>query len=681
MGFLTVQNDFTHGEFSPRLVARSDITLYKKAASKLRNVLVIPEGGVIRRFGTTTIDKLGNQGSPIAENEYRLGQFQFDEQTNYLLIFTDALLRIYINDLLLVTVVSPYDGTEVQSIKFAQTTNSLVITHPDFQPRELFRDATDQTIWTLQAITFTFLPVHDFFQGTYDAQTFTLSLATVGTGRTLTITAGTFVLTDAFIGGAFVAGGANVDEPIGYARITAVASAVSATVDIVIAFGATAAAGTDVAIAEKAWSDLEADSSGDRGWPVSVTFYQDRLYFGGSRSLPQTLFGSQVGDFIDFEVATGEDDEAIITQLSSNTINDIKHIVSDRSLQIFTFSSEWTPPQLENDPLTPTNISVRKQTNKGTTDVEPVSLDNVTFYVKRGGKGVIAYQFSNDNQAYNSEDISILSSDLIRNPVDSAVLSNSTREDADYLFLCNEDGTLAAYQTLQAQDVSAWTLQETFDRKGESEILANFKRVVSVGDNIYFLINRPNVDNTFGPFLEKLNFDVFTDATISQTFGSPVKVISGLDDLEGQTVQVRGDDFVFPDKVVTSGQIDLTDDIAPDSDGVSSADVGLGFNTEVSSLPIVIATSSGETNYVPKRVNRVFINFFESLGVSVNGIPIPNLEFNDTFTIDCLQESCPPQTGVEQVYIQGWEISPTVSITQDKPLPMTILAVGFEVGT
>ena len=41
--------------------------------------------------------------------------------------------------------------------------------------------------------------------------------------------------------------------------------------------------------------------SNDKGYPRSVTFHQNRLIFGGSRDKPQTIFGSQSGDFFNFD--------------------------------------------------------------------------------------------------------------------------------------------------------------------------------------------------------------------------------------------------------------------------------------------------------------------------------------------------------------------------------------------
>ena len=84
MGTLFVQNDFTHGEMEPKLIARSDIVMYKKAARKMRNVVVIPGGGAKRRFGTNFITDITDSATA-----WRMHDFEFTEEKIFLLIYIE----------------------------------------------------------------------------------------------------------------------------------------------------------------------------------------------------------------------------------------------------------------------------------------------------------------------------------------------------------------------------------------------------------------------------------------------------------------------------------------------------------------------------------------------------------------------------------------------------------------
>ena len=58
---------------------------------------------------------------------------------------------------------------------------------------------------------------------------------------------------------------------------------------------------------------------------------------GGSASLPNTLFGSKIGQFFDFKADEGLDDDALQATLTTDPVNAINALRSGRDLQIFTF--------------------------------------------------------------------------------------------------------------------------------------------------------------------------------------------------------------------------------------------------------------------------------------------------------------------------------------------------------
>lgn len=72
--FRTLKNTYTSGEQDPSLALREDIKHYYNGADKLRNVIVRPQGGVDRRWGTRYIDSIWpmidwiNSGTPTAPN-------------------------------------------------------------------------------------------------------------------------------------------------------------------------------------------------------------------------------------------------------------------------------------------------------------------------------------------------------------------------------------------------------------------------------------------------------------------------------------------------------------------------------------------------------------------------------------------------------------------------------------
>jgi hypothetical protein len=650
---LVNQNDFTHGEIDPRLLSKSNLALYGKSAQKLRNIFVTPMGAAQRRAGTLYKADLGSVG-----DEIMYAEFIYNDEITYLLIFTNLQIAVYRDGVFKVNIVSPWPGSLLPNLelKWAQTENIMTITHGDYAPHELSRGADDIT-WTLATATFKNLPGYDFKQN-YDANEFKLSAVTVGKGRTLTSLNNIFDAS--YVGGYFQAYGKDLSDRLGVAKITAFSDAKNVTVEITSEFSAALTSfisGSNVFLAEPAFSSI-------RGWPTSVTYYEGRKYFGGSKSLPHSVFGSVVDDFRNYDVGTGQDDDAVQETIGGHKIGIIKHILGDRSLQIFTSRGEYTVGQAEERAITPGTFSIKKQSSNGIENPRPIVLDNQTFFVKRGGKGVMSYVFNNDSQAYDSSEVSLLAPHLIINPIDAAVLSGSTTDNANYMFLINEDGTLAVYQSVLEQNVSAWTLSDTINTTD-----GKFKRCMEVDDEIYFAIER-TINAVTTTYLEKLDFDAFTDSAFQNTYGVPTTVITGLGHLEGEEVNVKGDGYVLDNATVTGGQITL--DAAR-----TTVEVGLPFYTKIQPNPIAIGTQNGNNMYKKKKFSKVYVDYFESLGIFINDIEIPNLAFGP----DVLDQPPTAKTGFyEYEYIlESWDPRYMFTLSQQQPLPMTIIGIGFDV--
>jgi hypothetical protein len=65
---------------------------------------------------------------------------------------------------------------------------------------------------------------------------------------------------------------------------------------------------------------------------------------------------------------------------------------------------------------------------------------------------------------------------------------------------------------------------------------------------------------------------------------------------------------------------------------------------------------------------------FESNGVLVNGERIAD----KTMGVDVFDPPI-PQTGLRRLFLQGWDVEATLTITQEEPMPMQVLAAYLEV--
>lgn len=670
MTFFQVQTDFTHGELSPLMRARFDTALYLKAAEKLQNVLVVPQGAAQRRFGLDFMREFITAN----ENEYQMFEFQRTEEDPILLILFNLQLRIFELDGSEhpdSPIATPWSGALIANseVKYAQTHNAAIFTHPDFISKKLLFESGGSPDFRLLDFTFKNFPTFDFQDVVYSGITF--SMPDVDPQKTSVLTASSAIFDSEHVGGVFMYLGGNVADPIGIARITSLSSASVANVRIITTFNEaikTAVLGVDAILEKVAFSAT-------RGWPRTVTFYENRLLFGGSKTLPQTLFFSQIADYEDFSLGTADANEAIILTISSNDLSAIDHVIADKGLQVFTRSGEFAPPQVNEQALTPDNtISIRKQSSNGVSpQVQPVVADNVTFYIRKGGKAVMAFVYADGTASYNSLEASTTSEHLISSPVDAAVLKGREESDANFLFVINSGtvervdetesaGSVAIFQVLSEENVRAWTLTTTVD--GE------FKRVQNVGNDVFFIVQR-TINGGTRQFLEKINFDSLMDSMLEFTFVSPTTTVTGLEHLEDELVDVIGDGIWLNQQIVNLGQITVA---AAHASQVFQ--IGLPISPVIRTMPINVPSGQGPLLYLPKRIPRQFIDFFNSQGIEVDGILIPNFNFEPAF----ISGPLPLVTGLfERNNLGGWDRRQTITITQEGPYPMTILGIGYEV--
>jgi len=221
-----VQTNFTSGEISPQVVGRTDVDRYNNSARTMTNAYAKVFGGSKRRPGT-----LWNSAAKYADRTARLIPFIVNRDTAYVLEFADGFLRIWPKGggALVAELTSPYTLSMLPDIDFAQGADTMFIAHPSVPIYRLRKFSA--TVFDLSAAPFTTTPFDE--QGYAPAATLTLSLATVGTGRTATAGSAVFLPSDV---------GREIVSSAGLAVITAYTSTTVVTCDISIAFASTSIA-------------------------------------------------------------------------------------------------------------------------------------------------------------------------------------------------------------------------------------------------------------------------------------------------------------------------------------------------------------------------------------------------------------------------------------------------------
>lgn len=404
---------------------------------------------------------------------------------------------------------------------------------------------------------------------------------------------------------------------------------------------------------EEVWSST-------RGWPRSVTFHEGRLYFGGSKSRPSTLWGSRVSDFFNFDPGEALDDAGVEATLDTGTFNAIVDIYSGRHLQVFTTGAEFYVPQALDEPITPTNMIVKQQTAFGMKPgIRLQNVDGSTLFIQRQGKSLQEFIYSDTVQAYTSAKISLLSSHLLKTPGEMAVRVSTGTDEGDRLMIVNDDdGSIACYTLLRSQNViapSEWTTDGSFLNIG-----------VDV-DDIYTVVKR-TVNGADAYYVELFDPDTLLDS--AKTGGAAASVT--MDHLEGKTVKIIRDGIIEADQTVPATPFTVTFATA----ATTSYQVGINFTPEIKTLPVEPNLSSGSLKGFKKRIFEVNAELFETQSLTIDGKLMPFRKFGT----GVLGGAVPEYTGIKTLHsMLGYSYDGQITIGQDVPLKMTVLGIDYKV--
>jgi hypothetical protein len=631
--WLFKQHRFNGGAVDPQLYGRDDTELYYAAAQAIKNMLVMPTGAAVKRPGLVFVAEI-----PEAAAGVRLAAFTFSATERYLFVILDELVRVFYADTAQADIVSPWTGSQLREINWTQQADTFLGFHPAHRYRRIQRQGS-HTAWAIDDLPLRNVPTYHF--GATTAGTAT------PTGKTGPITIDS---TAADFAGAQV--GHEVAINAGTARITNPVSSTQVNARVLQDLLDTdaAAAGTWF-VQEPQWSDT-------RGWPATGRFHRNRLAVaGGSR--PTNVALSTARDFFDFDTGAAADDDAVIFDLLSDSIDDIRqmHSVNDRLL-LLTSQGEWA---LTADTITPKTPGATVFTQLGSANIRPVQIEEGVFFVGNADLGrhsLFEAAWSALAEGYSTEDVSQLAGHLIADPVDLAGRKGDGVNAANHLFVVNTDGTVAVLNTLRKQKVTGWSQLVT-----DGQILA----VATLGPTTYFVVRR-TIAAVARYFVEKLDNDSRLDSSVTATASPAASVFSGFDHLDGHTVKVRSGGLVFPDATVAAGQVTTPYD-------VESVEAGLGFDWELETLPIpdrALAEMNGKDKV---RIVQVEIDVLAASGVNVDGVPIPTRRLGDTL----LDQDIPQASGPVSVRRLGWSRQPTVRIHGDQPTPVTIRSLRVEV--
>jgi len=806
------QTNFTAGELTPKLAGQIDFKKYGNGVEILENMTVFPQGGASRRYGSRFVAEV-KDSSKIT----RLIPFEFNIEQSYILEFGNNYIRFFKDNgqitetaktITAITKANPavvtsnshgysngdhvwiagivgmtrlngrrftvassstntfaltgenssnydtyssggtaskvyeltttYTEAMLYDLQFTQSADVMYIVQESLPPRKLSRTA--HTTWTIADVAFSNGP---YLDANTTATTLTPSSASKGS-RDITASA----VTGINDGQGWLASdiGREISMNSGKATITARTSSTVAVATVTTAF-TNANAITDWQLG--AWS-------GTTGYPRTVSFFEQRLVFGGSTYYPQTIWASQSGLYENFDAGDGSAADGFIYTIAANKVNVIRWLAPARDLIVGTAGGEFKVGKPAGEPIQPDNVNITQSTTYGGYTTQPIQIGNSILFLQRQRKKIREFSYRFEDDAYLAPDMTLLAEHITGTGI---VDVDYAQEPSSIYWAVRDDGTLLALTYQREEDVVAWsrnilggsykltfngatgvtdylndanyngyititahglstgdevvysagggtkviglqdgatyfvskidadklelastykqaidrTILQLADGAGASHTLtakAQVKSVSSIAEpseNQTWVIVRRRINGNIVQYIEYLDGSLNMDSTLSALVNDGITVVTGLNHLEGESVQILVGDAVFANQTVTGGSITVT---LPSKASFKSIEIGLGYTSKIKTMRVEAGSQAGSAQGRKKRYNEVMVRLLKTVGIKINGDQLP---FRTSSTP--MGQNIAEFTGDKRVINLGWDRDGQIEILQEQPLPMTVLGI------
>jgi len=410
------------------------------------------------------------------------------------------------------------------------------------------------------------------------------------------------------------------------------------------------------------------------GYPSCVAFYEERLGFAGSKGYPQTVWLSASGDYDGFTPGVSDADP-ITYALAADQVNAIRWMSPGKRLLIGTVGGEWNLGSSGlDDPLTPTNTRVVRETAHGSKNIHAVRVGHVVLFVQKAGKKVRELTYKLEVDSYVAPDMTLLANHITKPQINDM---SYHQEPFSIVWCVRSDGVLLGLTYLREQEVVAWH-RHTTDGEFESvavipgtqedELWAVVKRTIGAATKRYVEMLESPFDDT------DTKSAFFVDSGISYD-GAPTTTIGGLNHLEGKEVTVLADGATHPNKTVSGNGITLDRE-------ASKVHVGLGYRSVLQTMRLEAGAIDGTAQGRIKRISKVIARFYKTLGCKIG--PDENTLDTIFFRDSSMPMDVPPDlfTGDKELdYPEGYETDAHITVVQDLPLPLTVVALMPQIRT
>lgn len=430
----------------------------------------------------------------------------------------------------------------------------------------------------------------------------------------------------------------------------------------------------------------------DNNWPVSVSFYEQRRVYAGSKNDPNLVWLSSTKDDTDFR--TVEPDGTVLDTTgityplgTSSTI--IRWLESGPTLIVGTESNEWQlRPNEFSAAITPSNIRITQETSIGS-DQQGMRVGASVFFPHISGRSFSEFIFDFQSQSFDTK----TTTKLVPTLFDSdPIISFSYQANPNAVFwIITESGRLVTLTYRKEDDYYAWAEHTTDGTFVEVEVVPKGDTVTSE-DQVWAIIDRNGlrtmermhasfIDTGADNYKENAAFlDSYSRTPATGYHESPSVEVPVPDRLldESSCVRTVIDGLDYGCLPVLNGLVTLPEGVTVKKYSL----VGLPYTGVLQGNPLGIDVRGGSAYGQITRYVKQWFYLFRSLGfkqgfteegaldITKHLEDAPSGESSPLFTGFTKEKTLPSsQYGVDNVPV----------LIQDQPYPLTVISTVTEV--
>ncbi len=652
------QYSFSAGQLDEGLSHRGDLQQYYKGLKKAENVIIKLTGGIKRRYGTKLLRQAPatNANKDFRIIDYR-GIGEDGKTFTHIIVFGENTADVYdvANNGFLCSFATGKTAALMAQCDYETDRNKIIFVHESVPPfaitwKNYGKQTKDYSISNIDLVN---VPKYEFEVKDKNGDCQLTPSGTIGYIKLTANSGSPFANTNISTSAKDEdwAGKKIVISPVGVVRIVSKKSNTEVLGYVERKLSTTEAITAGNWHIELGWEPILSES---RGYPRTIAFYAGRMYFGGTKALPNLLMASTIEDNYDFDLGDASDNDGFYELLDSRDTAHIYMLQSRNTLEVYCNESVYVIAT--SGFVSPVNIKVTRASSVGIIERTEVPLisDGGSVYMDNDQHGIYYLSYLFDSGSYSSQLISQMSSSLVSSSgsnFNTIVWKGNDEYKNNFFSYIDKDKNVVLVTILLGQEVIAFTKQKFKHAKKDSKIYC-----IYASKDKFYLIKDSGIDDSCD--LVCFDAESYLDNSVFATVTE--KTVTGLTrhtNTAVDVISVENGEYLGVFNVGGDGNLVFSTN---DHNG-KRVEVGYKFLSEIETFPLENIQSIASNLCKEKKITKVYINPEKIANMVINGEAVVN-ELNST-------------AKTEPFFISpygGWDNVQSLIITQNKPLDFGI---------